>query len=132
MNGPAPLPSPAREASLLAQGLRSRGEEELARQALDLAEHVRTWESDLRHRVSEVLATHHEMNNALTGVFGNAQLVLLGPASEVPGVRQRMETHLREAERLRHATAQLRSLRQELLQVHSTEAGRRTETGRDA
>jgi signal transduction histidine kinase len=86
----------------------------MARQAQALAEQVESWESAWRRRVTEVLATHHEMNNALTGVFGNAQLVLLGPASEVPGVRQRLESLLKEAERLRDATAQLKALRQEL------------------
>jgi len=129
VEGSAHPPSPAREASNLAQGLLARGEEDLARQALDLAEHVESWERDLRGRVSAVLATHHDMNNALTGVFGNAQLVLLGPASEVPGVRQRLETLLREAERLRDATAQLRTLRQELQQA-DREAARVADGGR--
>ena len=116
MDARGQVPSPAQEVSHFAQGLSARGEEDLARQARTLAEHVDSWERDLRGRVSAVLATHHDMNNALTGVFGNAQLLLLGPASEVPGVRQRVETLLREAERLRSATAQLRALRQELQQ----------------
>ena len=109
--------SPAREASDFAQGLQARGEDELAQQALRLAAHVETWERDLVGRVTAVLATHHDMNNALTGVLGNAQLVLLGPAAEVPGVKHRLETLLREAERLREATARLRDLRQELRRV---------------
>lgn len=117
MEGRGQATSPARRASIFAEGLRARGEDDLARQALDLAEHVECWERDLVGRVSAVLATHHDMNNALTGVFGNAQLVLLGPAAEVPGVRQRLETLLREAERLRLATAQLRELRHELRRV---------------
>jgi signal transduction histidine kinase len=116
--------SPAREARYFARGLLERGDEELARQAQALAEQVESWESAWRRRVTEVLAAHHEMNNALTGVFGNAQLVLLGPASELPGVRQRMESLLREAERLRDATSQLRALRQELQRAEQETAAR--------
>lgn len=119
MEGRGQAVSPAREASIFAEGLRARGEDDLARQALALAQRVECWERELVGRVSAVLATHHDMNNALTGVFGNAQLVLLGPAAEVPGVRQRLETLLREAERLRLATARLRELRHELRRVEA-------------
>ncbi len=124
MDGRTHPQSPAFAATHFAEDLRERGDEESARQALALARHVESWESEWRRRVADVLATHHDMNNALTGVFGNAQLVLLGPASEVPGVRQRLESLLREAERLRDAAARLRALRHELQAAEREAAAR--------
>jgi signal transduction histidine kinase len=61
--------------------------------------------------VAERLALHHEINNALVGVSGNAQLLLMGPVAHQPGVRERLEVVLRESQRIRDAAGQLRQVR---------------------
>lgn len=62
-------------------------------------------------RVREVLGVHHEINNALVGVRGNAQLMLMNTAGQAPGVRERLEVVLRESGRIQEATARLRDLK---------------------
>ena len=57
------------------------------------------------------LGVHHEINNALVGVRGNAQLVMIGPAGQQPGVRERLEVVIRESERIQQAAARLRGLK---------------------
>src|SRR5437867_10963459 len=37
----------------------------------------------------ELLRANHEINNALVGVSGNAQLMLLSPAGQQPKIRER-------------------------------------------
>ena len=62
-------------------------------------------------QVVETLRLHHEVNNALVGVSGNAQLLLLGPLGSQPGARERLETVLREARRIEGLVSRLRALR---------------------
>ncbi len=62
-------------------------------------------------RVRDVLGVHHEINNALVGVRGNAQLMLMNTSGQVPGVRERLEVVLRESGRIQEATARLRDLK---------------------
>jgi nitrogen-specific signal transduction histidine kinase len=57
---------------------------------------------------------HHEINNALVGVRGNAQLMLINMAGQSPAVRERLEVVLRESGRIQEATVRLRELRQVL------------------
>ena len=47
------------------------------------------------NRAREVLGVHHEINNALVGVRGNAQLLLMNMAGQAPAVRERLEVVLR-------------------------------------
>ena len=64
----------------------------------------------LRRRVIEALSVNHDINNALVGVFGNAQLLALGPAGQMPGVKERLDVIQREAKRMDanlHAVQQL-------------------------
>jgi signal transduction histidine kinase len=65
-------------------------------------------------RVRDVLGVHHEINNALVGVRGNAQLMLINVAGQTPAVRERLEVVLRESGRIQEATVRLRELRQVL------------------
>ncbi len=58
-----------------------------------------------------VLGAHHEINNALVGVRGHAQLLLMGPAGQQPGVRERLEVMLRESGRIQEAAGRLRDLK---------------------
>src|SRR5262245_38865267 len=71
------------------------------------------WEEQRRwnQEAATLLGVHHEINNALVGVSGNAQLLLLGPAGQQPGVRERLEVVVRESERIRDAALKLRGLR---------------------
>lgn len=62
-------------------------------------------------RLSELLTAHHEINNALVGIRGNAQLLLMNPAVQQPGIRERLEVVLRESSRIQEATARLRELK---------------------
>jgi nitrogen-specific signal transduction histidine kinase len=66
-----------------------------------------TWNTQVR----DVLGIHHEINNALVGVRGNTQLMLMNPAGHPPGVREKLEVVLRESGRIQEATARLRDLK---------------------
>lgn len=58
-----------------------------------------------------LLGVHHDINNALVGVSGSAQLLQLGPVGREPGVRERLDTVIRESQRIRDAVQTLPSLR---------------------
>lgn len=70
----------------------------------------RTWDEEASH----VLALHHDINNALVGVRGHAQLLMMGPVGQQPGVRDRLEVMLRESARIQEAAARIRELRQSI------------------
>jgi len=75
---------------------------------------VRDWWTEQQawnQRLSEVLGVHHEINNALVGIRGNAQLLLMNPAVQQPGIRERLEVVLRESGRIQEATGCLRELK---------------------
>jgi signal transduction histidine kinase len=78
------------------------------RAALDPA-----WRAHLEwsERVGRALAAHHEINNALVGVRGNAQLLMMGPAGREPGVKERLEVVIRESQRIQEAAGRLREVR---------------------
>lgn len=84
----------ARETRREAEGLRRAVEECEARltEAADLAAHVR-----------------HEINNPLTGLIGQAQLLLREELSD--RARRRVETIAQLAARIRDTTAELRHVR---------------------
>ncbi|MBI1799784.1 MAG: hypothetical protein HYR73_08880 [Candidatus Eisenbacteria bacterium] len=71
------------------------------------------WEEQQRWevRVSHLLGLHHEINNALVGVRGNTQLLMMGPAGQEPGVREKLEVVIRESGRIREAALRLRELK---------------------
>lgn len=82
--------------------------------AAELRREVESWWSGQQawnQQLRSLLEVHHEINNALVGVRGNAQLVMLGPGGQVPGVRDRMEVVIRESERIQQLAARLRQLR---------------------
>ncbi len=62
-------------------------------------------------RIGRVLNIHHEINNALVGIRGNTQLLLMAPVAEQPKVRERLEVVLRESTRIKDAAASIRELR---------------------
>ncbi len=63
---------------------------------------------------SELLRAHHEINNALVGVSGNVQLMLLSPAGLQPKLRDRLQVVLRESERIERAAQRLQALKRAL------------------
>ncbi len=68
----------------------------------------RAWDAE----ATRVLSAHHEINNALVGVRGHAQLLMMGPASQQPGVRERLEVVIRESARIQEAAGRIRELKQ--------------------
>lgn len=62
-------------------------------------------------RLMSVLALHHDINNALVGVRGNAQLLMMNPATQQPGVRERLEVVLRESSRIQEAAGRIAELK---------------------
>jgi len=69
----------------------------------------------LKRRLLASLSVNHDINNALVGVVGNAQLLGLGPAAALPGVKERLEVITRESNRIKQATMKLSELKQALL-----------------
>jgi signal transduction histidine kinase len=69
----------------------------------------------LRRRMIEALSINHDINNALVGVFGNAQLLALGPAGQMPGVKERLEVIQREAKRIKDAALRLAEIKHGLI-----------------
>ena len=57
------------------------------------------WDAALR----QTMMANHEINNALVGVSGNVQLLLMSAAGRQPGIRERLEVVLREAGRVERA-----------------------------
>jgi signal transduction histidine kinase len=62
-------------------------------------------------RLAGVLGVHHEISNALVGIRGNAQLLMMSPAAQEPGVRERLEVVVRESKRIQEAIGGLRAVR---------------------
>jgi signal transduction histidine kinase len=111
-----PLPAPgAPPWAVLRQRLLERAD--------DLAEHgdpacaawlrsaVAGWSAEQERwtlELSQVLSAHHDINNALVGISGNAQLLRLGPAGKEPGLRERLDVIVRECDRIKAAAGALR------------------------
>ena len=102
----------------LAARLRARGDaasvswaDELAVTAARLAGERDT----ILKRTFESLSVNHDVNNALVGIFGNAQLLGMGPAGQIPGVADRLAVITREANRIKQAALRIAELKQGLL-----------------
>jgi signal transduction histidine kinase len=101
----------------LAASLSAAGHEH---DAGELRAAVESWwleQARWEERLSQLLGVHHEINNALVGVRGNAQLLMMGPAGQEPSVRERLEVLLRESGRIRDAATRLRELK---VAIHGT------------
>lgn len=108
---PAPHEDLRRQMLAISDELQSAGDPARARQLQML---VATWWDELARweaRVAQVLGVHHEINNALVGVRGNAQLLLMDPNVQSPVVREKLEVLLRESGRIRDAAVRLRELK---------------------
>lgn len=111
---PRPPFEPLREGLLgFAATLRGAGDAACAERLEGM---VRNWWSEQQawnDAFANRMRLYHEINNALVGVRGNAQLLLLGPLGEEPEVRKRLEVMIRESTRIKEAASRLRSLREE-------------------
>jgi len=88
-----------------------------AAEARDLLATLDGWRHELRawnERLARALSVHHEINNALVGVRGNAQLLMMGPAATQPGVKERLEVVIRESKRIQEAAGRLRDIKASL------------------
>jgi signal transduction histidine kinase len=89
-------------------------------EARELREALERWGDEQRGWTGEVarqLGVHHEINNALVGVRGNVQLLLMGPAADAPGARDRLQVVLRESDRIRDAAVRLHALKAALTSI---------------
>ena len=85
-----------------------------AEAAASLVRSVEEWwaeQGDWDARLIELLRLHHDINNALVGVSGNAQLLMRDPLALKPGVRERLDVMVREAGRIHAAAGRLRELK---------------------
>jgi len=95
----------------LADDLAHAGHEAHSRSLRATVEAWRAEEEAWLAGIVEVLRIHHDINNALVGVRGNAQLLLMGPMAEQAGVRERLEVILRESTRIRDAAIRINELK---------------------
>jgi hypothetical protein len=108
---PAPHDELKRQMLAIADDLHNGGDPARAHQ---LQMMVATWWDELARwegRLAQMLGVHHEINNALVGVRGNAQLLLMDPNVQSPVVREKLEVLLRESGRIRDAAVRLRELK---------------------
>ena len=102
----------------LAARLRARGDAECVACADELEAEARRLGAErdaTLTRVFESLSVNHDVNNALVGIFGNAQLLGLGPAAQLPGVADRLAVITREANRIKQAALRISELKHGLV-----------------
>jgi len=120
-SAPDELPRPLMDAELeaIAALLRTRvgdaGAAELAERVEQAGLRLSGETDALKRRLLSSLSVNHDINNALVGVVGNAQLLGLGPAAALPGVKERLDVIARESNRIKQATLKLSELKQALL-----------------
>jgi nitrogen-specific signal transduction histidine kinase len=74
---------------------------------------IETWwveQQEWEQSLTTLLELHHEINNALVGVRGHAQIMLHGSAASEPKVRDRLEVIIRESGRIEKAAQQVRKI----------------------
>ncbi len=109
--GPAPWEAMQARLAAVADAAESRGD---AAAAESLRELAREWWNEQRawnEQLVSALGAHHEINNALVGIRGNAQLLLMNPLMQQSGIRERLEVVLRESGRIQEAAGRLRELK---------------------
>ena len=120
VNGVLPVsPHAGLRADILAQAARLEAAGQ-AGAAQGLRDAIEGWwraQQGWNGEVARQLGVHHDINNALVGVRGNAQLLLMGDAARVPGVKDRLEVVLRESDRIRDAAQRLNALKSALTSV---------------
>ena len=83
-----------------------------------LRETIDEWwrvQRDWNDQLVQLFGMYHEVNNALVGIRGNAQLLQMGPVGQHPGVQERLEVVIRESQRIHDAIGRLREAKAALL-----------------
>lgn len=83
----------------------------------ELREAIEAWwhaQQEWNGYLVELFGAHHEINNALVGIRGNAQLIQRSPVAGHPGVRERLEVLIRESQRIQEAVGRLRDAKNAL------------------
>jgi signal transduction histidine kinase len=97
-----------------AEGMRAAGDEAGAAVLHALVQEWWGEQQEWTEELCEALRANHEINNALVGVSGNVQLLLLSPTGREPGVKERLQTILREAGRVERAARGLQETKSRL------------------
>lgn len=82
-----------------------------------LREAIEEWwraQQEWNGQLARLFGVHHEINNALVGIRGNAQLIQRGAAGLKPGIMERLEVVIRESQRIQEAVGQLRDAKNAL------------------
>jgi len=120
--GPPPYAALRARVSARVNDLRDRGPSDLA---VAIEHELEAWATEQHawdERLIDLLRLHHDINNALVGVSGNAQLLMRDPIAQRPGVKERLEVVVREAQRIQGAAGRLRELKAVLQQGGSGES----------
>jgi len=83
-----------------------------------LREAIDEWwraQRDWNDQLAQLFGMYHEINNALVGIRGNAQLLQMGPVAQHPGVKERLEVVIRESQRIHDAIGRLREAKTALV-----------------
>ena len=83
-----------------------------------LRETIDEWwraQREWNEQLVQLFGMYHEVNNALVGIRGNAQLLQMGPVAQHPGVKERMEVVIRESQRIHDAIGRLREAKAALV-----------------
>jgi nitrogen-specific signal transduction histidine kinase len=88
--------------------LEARGGGEEVRELRDAIEAWWRAQQSWNEHLSELFGIHHEINNALVGIRGNAQLIQRSAGAKPPGVHERLEVVIRESQRIQEAVGRLR------------------------
>lgn len=79
--------------------------------ARELRKAIEEWwraQQEWNEHLSWLFGLHHEINNALVGIRGNAQLIQRSASAHPPGVLERLEVVIRESQRIQEAVGRLR------------------------
>ncbi len=109
--GPPPYATLRTRLTARVNGLRDGGPSDVA---LAVERELDAWASEQQEwdaQLIELLRLHHDINNALVGVSGNAQLLMRDPVAQKPGVKERLEVVVREAQRIQGAAGRLREIK---------------------
>lgn len=108
--GPKAPPYPTLHARMLA-ALASVEAENGGEHSRELRKAIEEWwraQQEWNEYLSWLFGLHHEINNALVGIRGNAQLIQRSAAAHPPGVLERLEVVIRESQRIQEAVGRLR------------------------
>jgi DNA phosphorothioation-dependent restriction protein DptG len=100
------------------EGIEAEGGGEKAQRLRKVIEDWWSAQQVWNEHLSELFGVHHEINNALVGIRGNAQLIQRTAAAAHPGVRERLEVVIRESQRIQEAMGRIRDAK---IALHGTD-----------